>query len=661
MSSKELRKQMRIQELLKEPISTAQLLANLRNRLEPMEKKSQYIAEKMPQLAAETIEAAEYAYQGMIQLPGTGGVREFVGNPPCWLERRHNDNEFLWQLNRMTHWQPMLEAYSLTKDEKYAKKVLSEMLNWIDTVEITDEMYDYPLSYFSECNPLRALELGIRNYKIWPLVLEHLGRTEFFTEEILEKYLIAVYKQIRILRKVSPQLWPKADHNHFLMENLGILTTALYFPELKEADEWKAFSIDGIERCAKAQLTVDGGQIEGCPSYHNGCMFWFGLAVVLAKRFGFRFSDEYMALFRKNLDYSIYALRPTGLCVPVGDSHANNLAVMGGVYGYLALDDLTWLGLSTNLIKIDDIMHEANKHVWRALDVEAFHRDLETLKSGNYECDMKTTFWNRTLDQAVLRSGWGSEDLSFLMNCHSPVQNAHAHIDLLSFDFTALGKNMVCDPGIFCYREDADRREFKSTAYHSTIVIDNRNQFEYIRSFDYGPQKPGKIYQVEQRDFYSIASGYHENYEPVIHQRHMALVDNAFVLIADHLTGLANNDVQRYFHLDFTDVRIEKDCVISHSDKADLALKTYPEEHTELLPGRLSDVNDVARPATRVCYSGKYSGERTYITILVPYHGEKPELSIQQLESESYQVCCDGKAYQVNLSDKDMTLVKINH
>lgn len=652
---------MRIQELLKEPISTSQLLENLRNRLEPMEEKSKYISENMPALVAETIEDAEQAYNGMIQLPGTGGVREFVGNPPCWLERRHNDNEFLWQLNRMTHWQPMLEAYSLTKDEKYAKKVIDEMLNWVDTVTITEEMYDYPLDYFCECNPLRALELGIRNYKIWPLVLEHLGRTEFFTEEVLEKYLMSVYQQIRILRKVSPLLWPNADHNHFLMECLGILTTALYFPELKEADEWKAYGIDGIERCAKAQLTPDGGQIEGCPSYHNGCMFWFGLAVVLAKRFGFRFSNEYMELFRKNLDYSIYALRPTGLCVPVGDSHANNLAVMGGVYGYFALDDLTWLGLATNLIDIKDILHESNKHVWRALNVKKFHEDLETLKNSHYECDMKTTFWNRSLDQAVLRSGWSSEDLSFLMNCHSPVQNAHAHIDLLSFDFTALGKNMVCDPGIFCYREDADRRQFKSTAYHSTIVIDGKNQFEYIRSFDYGPQKIGKIYNVEQRDFYSIASGYHCNYEPVIHQRHMALVDNAFVLAVDHLTGLNNNDVQRYFHLDFTDVHMENGCVNAFSEKANLALQSYPEESAELLPGRLSDTNDVARPATRVCYSGKYSGERTYLTVLVPYHGEKPEISIREIESRSYEVCCGGTSYLVNLSDKDMTLTKDNH
>lgn len=652
---------MSIQHLLKEPIATGELLENLRSRLEPMEEKIAYISEHMPEFVKETIANAEESYKGMVKLPGTGGVREFVGNPPCWLERRHNDNEFLWQLNRMTYWQEMLEAYSLTKDEKYGKKVIEEMLNWIEVIEIPDEMYDYPLSYFSECNPLRALELGIRNYKIWPLVLEHLGKTELFTEEVLEKYLETVYKQIRILRKVSPQLWPKADHNHFLMECLGVLTTALYFPELKEADEWRAFAIDGIERCCKAQLTEDGGQIEGCPSYHNGCMFWFGLAVVMAERFDFKFSDEYMELFRKNLDYSIYALRPTGKCVPVGDSHANNLAIMGGVYGYLALGgDMTWLGLATNLIDTEEVLYEASKHVWRALDVQKFYEDLNTLKGKTYECDMKTTFWNRTLSQAIIRSGWDREALSFLMTCKSPIQNLHAHIDLMSFDFTALGKNMVCDPGIFCYRDDADRKEFKSSAYHSTLMIDDRDHFEYIKSFGYGPQKFGEIYNVEEREFYSVASAYHTNYEPIIHHRHMALVDDSFVVVVDKVEHLEDNEVKRYFHLDFTNVEVEENRVVAKSDIANLAVYAYPSEQVELLPGRLSDVNDIARPATRVLFKGKHSGKKNYITLLIPYkNGETPDIEIKEVDGD--KVCYKFSyinTYRVSVEDKGIVIEK---
>lgn len=649
---------MNIVTLFNEPISMKELLANLRSRLEGMAVKSAYISENMPELVQETIANAEAAYNGMLMLPGTGGLREFIGNPPSWLERRHNDNEFLWQINRMTHWQDLLEAYSLTQDEKYGRKVIEEMLNWIETVDIPDHIIDYPIHYFSECNPLRALELGIRNYKTWPLILEHLGHTELFTEQLLEHYIVAVYKQIKVLRKVSPILWPKADHNHFLMECLGILTTALYFPELKEAEEWKTFAIDGIERCSRAQLTEDGGQIEGCPSYHNGCMFWFGLAVVLAERFHFNFSDKYMELLRKNLDYSIYSLRPTGKCVPVGDSHANNLAIMGGVYGYLALDDLTWLGLATNLIDRKEIMQEARKHVWRALDVRRFYENLMTLQEKQFECDKLITFWNRTLQQAIIRSGWDSEALSFLFTCRSPIQNFHAHIDLMSFDFTALGKNMICDPGIFCFRDDEDRKQFKSSNYHSTLLIDERDHFEYVSSFGYGPQKLGEIYNVEDRGFYQLASAYHLNYEPIVHHRHIALVEHKFVVVVDRVEGLDNHSVQRYFHLDFTEVEKSCNSVIATSEIANLAIYTYPQEEVMLLPGRLSDVNDIARASTRVRFQDKKSGTATYLTVLVPYKGEqKVFINIRLTGDNCYQFSC-GDSYTVMINEKDMKISK---
>lgn len=63
---------MNLQSLLKEQMTTTELLANLRSRLEPMDEKAAYIAAHMPDHVRETIANAEFAYQGMIMLPGTG-------------------------------------------------------------------------------------------------------------------------------------------------------------------------------------------------------------------------------------------------------------------------------------------------------------------------------------------------------------------------------------------------------------------------------------------------------------------------------------------------------------------------------------------------------------------------------------------------------------
>ena len=85
----------------------------------------------------------------------------------------------------------------------------------------------------------------------------------------------------------SPLAWPKADHNHYLMENLGLLCTACMFPELAEAEVWKQHAITELCRCMEAQVDEQGAQIEGCPSYHNGCVFWFAMVMVYSRKYGF--------------------------------------------------------------------------------------------------------------------------------------------------------------------------------------------------------------------------------------------------------------------------------------------------------------------------------------------------------------------------------------
>lgn len=631
---------MRIQDILKDGITLDILHGNLKNRLEPMDAKAKYINENLPDLVGDTLKKANEALQGKMILPGTGGRPEFVGNPPFWLERRHNDNEFLWQLNRMTHWPPMLEAYSLTKEEKYSKKVIEELINWIDTVEISEDIIaKNTLEYFSGCNPLRVLEIGIRAYKTWPLVLEHLGKSEIFTKEVLEKYLITIYKHAEIIRAISPQIWPRADHNHYLMECLGLLTTALYFPELKKSEEWKEFAIRELERCSDAQLTEEGGQIEGCPSYHNGCMFWFGLVIILSRRFNFKLSNNYLQTYRNNINYALYSLRPTGKTVPVGDSHANNLSIMSGVYGYLAFKDLTWLKMMNNVFTKEEIIDIANEHIWRALDVEDFIKDLKTIgEEEATEIKLKKVFWNSELKQAMIRSSWEKDALSFLFTCRSPIKNLHAHIDLMSFDFTALGKDIICDPGIFCYRDDEDRREFKSSAYHSTLIMDDRDHFEYISSFNYGPQKFGTIYKAEEEEFYSYASAYHKCYEPATHYRHIALVNDELLMVIDEIDKLNNSKINRIFHLDYTNIEKTENYVDAFDEQANVRLINHPKANVEIKDGRLSDINDISRSSKRVIYETIEEKEGLYITLIIPYKENiKEDIKIEVVEEQDYK------------------------
>ena len=64
---------------------------------------------------------------------------------------------------------------------------------------------------------------------------------------------------------------------------------------------------------------------------------------------------------------------------------------------------------------------------------------------------------------------------------------AHAHADALSFQLWFDGRPVVVDPGTYTYEPGLDRDWFRSTAAHSTVTVDGRNQFELWGAFRSGP------------------------------------------------------------------------------------------------------------------------------------------------------------------------------
>ncbi len=148
------------------------------------------------------------------------------------------------------------------------------------------------------------------------LIIPHLHGTKFLSPDFLAEYATSLFEHGEVLYHISPQLWPGADHNHYLMENLGLLTLSCLFPEFSTAEKWQAHAVRELERCAAEQLTAGGGQIEGCPHYHYGCINWFVLALTVAKANGIEFSQDFLSRIEKGISYSMYALRPSGTSVP---------------------------------------------------------------------------------------------------------------------------------------------------------------------------------------------------------------------------------------------------------------------------------------------------------------------------------------------------------
>lgn len=602
--------------------------------------RAQQIRKAFPEIADAVLKDGKDSFLGFARLPGNSEKTQ-MGTPPRWHDNPYCNNEYVFQISRMNHWLPMLYTYFLTQDQSYAKKILDEMTNWIDVCprgSITDENGNWAYEQFNcpAAGPWRLLECGIRPYRTWCPSLEGLAGSPHMTLEIFEKVLYSLYEQCEVLYHLSPLAWPKADHNHYLMENLGLLCTACMFPELSESETWKRHAIKELCRCMEVQVDAQGAQIEGCPSYHNGCVFWFAMVMVYSRKYGFELPPSYRKRFASMPLYSLYATRPNGSNVPWGDTGTRTgTAVKAGVCAFLATGDSQWLYFIRQFFSFQDFLAEAEEQIWSMDSIPTFCNLLTRIKTEKKKPKFPLLYYNKTLDHAYFRSGWEKDSLSVQFACRTPVKNLHAHIDPCGFDFTAFGVPMAVDPGRYTYKNGEDRKNFKTMKWHNTLTVNHRDAWEYIHSWKYGPQKPGRILDCKEEPGLIWAVAAHRNYEPVIHTRLLALVDGRFLLAADLAEGLSHKDsLQLLFHIDRPAVTLDETAILARWENGASLTVTTTAGEPFLLPGKVSDVRDVYRDSVIVRYQ-KESCRPTeaFATILYPAKG-KPAPRVQDLTTE---------------------------
>lgn len=341
--------------------------------------------------------------------------------------------------------------------------------------------------------------------------------------------------------------------------------------------------------------------------------------------------------------------------MPWGDSDADLRAVTAAFHAGLAFGLWEPLQRLTALAWRASARGECLKSVWRIPHLPIFLQEFEH-SSSPPPTPLPTVKWHRALGQVTMRTDWTHDALSLFFACHIPTSDSgHAHIDPMGFDFTALGRPLVVDPGRYCYRQDDDRRTFKTAACHNTLMIDGADPYPYLASGRSGRPKEGDVVWVQEADGRApeavgivAAEAYHRNYEPAIHRRAVALVDGAFLLVLDHVRDIApERTVQLYYHLDSPAVTWDDDrrAAVTANPDVNVAIFASPNVRGTLLEGRVSDFLDVARPSTRLCLedAAPPSGtSRLYAAVIVPYRASDPVPSLTDLsiDLDDRQINC---------------------
>jgi len=451
---------------------------------------------------------------------------------------RPSDVKVPWELSRMQWLVPVGQAYALTGEDRYAAKVRDLVDDWI---------YENP--HAATVNWACTMDVALRAI-CWIWFFHVFGGSPAWANAgFRERFLTHLYLHGDF---VSRHL-EKADvnGNHYAADAAGLAMVGQFFEDLPDARRWRDKGWTILSGEILKQVFVDGVDFEASVPYHRLVLELFLWPALYRRRGGMSVASDYYERLAAMGRFAEAYSRPDGSAPLWGDADDARVLPFGGQdindHRYL----IGLVGLATADADLVNKSRGPGQEIAWALGLEA----LDSLPA---ECD------------AVPRSiAFPQGGFFILRDARNHVfidcgplglagRGGHGHNDLLSFEATIDGVNLISDCGAYLYTADyRERNNFRSTAYHNTPQIDGEEINRFLRPDllwtlrnDARPTaehfEPGEVTSA----FTGSHDGYRRLADPVLVRRAFELDHVRCVLtIAHDLSGHGHHCVEIPFHL----------------------------------------------------------------------------------------------------------------
>jgi hypothetical protein len=558
---------------------------------------------------------ADAAVQGKVQGGLVPLVYAFPGGKVDWHYNATNhtqgqapNDEWQWQLNRMEFWNDMAGAYAATGDERYPKAFVNQLRSWAKQCPVPDRLE------YGGGSAWRTIEAGIRMGYSWPNAFFAFLPSPWLTDADIILYTRLVIDHGRYLRK-----HPSATGNWVSMELNGLATAGCFFPELREAADWRSFAFKHLAEEIHQQFLPDGGEYELTPGYHLVSLNNVIQAFLVAQRTGRaqELPPDYLGSVEKAYEWGMLLSTPDRSLPKFNDSWPAN---------------------------IPKVLSQAQ--------IDFPHReDFRWFATRGAEGKMpKTTSvfldWS---GYAVMRSGWDT-DANYLAFDVGPLGMAHSHQDKLNVVLWAYGRELLFDGGGASYERSKWRSWSISTASHNCVLVDGlgqertsksgRSPIERTRDPIFVSQKPIEADWQSTSVMDRATGNYDEEYGPekqriATQQRTVIFLKPDVYIVSDVMKPL--NDQQHVYQarwnlLTTHTVIDQKTQAVITADAKEPNLAVIPllpnglaiqsasaQEEPELLGWNVrKDSSSPHEPATTVLHTIQGVGPKIFLTLLLP-------------------------------------------
>jgi len=470
-------------------------------------------------------------------LSGRIWPRDYHADIPLW----HNDGSdirVLWELNRLGHLITLGRSYVLTNEEAFAAEFFAQLESWREQNPVG-----------RGANWSCAMEVALRAMNL--LAAFSLFRDSPSLDEDRLLILLAMLEQHGAHIRRNLEFSHIATSNHYLSDVVGLLWLGIMLPELAVAEEWRKWALRELLSEMDQQVLADGADYEGSTGYHCFVLELLLYSFVLCRSNEIEIADSYWRKLHEMFTYLRCMQRPDGQAPLIGDTDGGCVLPIvsrkANDHGYL-------LALGAAVFKDAHFKQGETPPELLWILGEPGLLEYELLANSNQEVH------SQAFPDAgcyVLRH----EDLFLLFNANganSGRPSSHLHNDVLSVEISAAGRAFIVDAGTYVYTAELHERQlFRSTAYHSTVQIDDEEQqtIHEEAPFVTGGEARARVLFWETTPEHDRVCGEHDGYErlvrPVTHRRAITFdKSNRWWLIEDELAGKGEHKIATRFHFD---------------------------------------------------------------------------------------------------------------
>ena len=418
-----------------------------------------------------------------------------------------SDIKLPWELSRCQHLPLLAAAHRLTGERHWLEEIAAQLTGWI---------LDNPVEFGA--NWACTMDVAIRAAN-WVATLALIADTAE-GEPWLEQVLASLLLHGRFIR--SHLEYAPVRGNHYLADIAGLLPVAALFEGGREGREWAEWAAAELIGELSHQVREDGCDHEASIPYHRlvAELFICGTGAVAALSPG-RISPAHRATLQRMLDFVTDYTRPDSLAPQVGDADDGR---------FLPLADY---GRSE---------HRSHLHLFAQAGIE--YRPAS--RSAAYS---HGGYWIMRADDIYVLVRCGDVGVGGL--------GSHAHNDALSFELTVGEQPLVVDPGSYLYTADPlERNRFRSTAFHSTLQIDDgeQNPLRLDSLFAMEDRRRAEMLRWEVSNTGALFGGRHHGYAelkpPATHARTLELdAPSRALRIIDTVTSAGSHELSWTFPL----------------------------------------------------------------------------------------------------------------